>query len=140
MLSGPPSSACFIVNSSGTLSAGPFVTQEAFSESRSYYFRFIPLNRSNRPSPNAAVFITVIVRVPLVPIFAMLLAMTILAIELPLPAVKKFSLYRSLVVRIVLLVFQVFLTILFYQVRPFILSLFLPSELFPRVPMRLYGL
>jgi len=68
-----------------------------------------------QPSPNAAVFIAVIVRVPLVPIFAMLLAMTILAIELPLPAVKKFSLYRSLVVRIVLLLFQVFLTILFYQ-------------------------
>ena len=57
----------------------------------------------------------------------MLLGMIILAIELPLPAVKKFSFYRSLVVRIVLLLFQVFLTILFYQVRPFIFDLILPS-------------
>jgi len=68
-----------------------------------------------QPSPNAAVFIAVIVRVPLVPIFTMLLGMIILAIEFPLPVIKKFSFYRSLVVRIVLLVFQVFLTILFYQ-------------------------
>jgi len=68
-----------------------------------------------QPSPNAAVFIAVIVRVPLVPIFTMLLGVIILAIEFPLPVIKKFSFYRSLVVRIVLLVFQVFLTILFYQ-------------------------
>lgn len=68
-----------------------------------------------QPSPHAALFITVIVRFPVVQVLAMLLAMIILAIELPLPAVKKFSFYRSLVVRIVLLLFQVSLTILFYQ-------------------------
>ncbi|KIM45311.1 hypothetical protein M413DRAFT_441993 [Hebeloma cylindrosporum] len=68
-----------------------------------------------QPSPSAALFITVIVRVPVVQIATMLLGMTILAIELPLPAVKKLSLHRSLVVRIVLLLFQVFHTILFYQ-------------------------
>jgi len=68
-----------------------------------------------QPSPNAALFITVIVRVPVVQILTMLLGMIILAIELPLPAIKRFSLYRSLVVRIVLLLFQVFLAILFYQ-------------------------
>lgn len=86
-------------------------------------------NSSNRPSPNAALFITVIVRLPIVQIFTMLLAMTILAIELPVPAIKKYSLYRSLVVRIVLLLFQVSLTILFYQVRPSIFDLTLPSPL-----------
>lgn len=76
------------------------------------------LNSSNRPSPKAALFITLIVRVPIIQIVAMLLGMLILAIELPLPAIKKFSFYRSLVVRIVLLLFQVFFSILFYQVRP----------------------
>jgi len=68
-----------------------------------------------QPSPNAALFITLIVRVPIIQIVAMLLGMIILAIELPLPAIKKFSFYRSLVVRIVLLLFQVFFSILFYQ-------------------------
>jgi len=68
-----------------------------------------------QPSPNAAVFIAVIVRVPLVPIFTMILGMIILAIEFPLPMIKKFSFYRNFLVRIVLLLFQVFLTILFYQ-------------------------
>jgi len=68
-----------------------------------------------QPSPNAALFITVIVRVPIVPIITMLLGMTILAIELPLPLIKKYSFYRSLVVRIILLLFQVFFAILFYQ-------------------------
>jgi len=68
-----------------------------------------------QPSPNAALFITLIVRVPIIQIVAMFLGMIILAIELPLPAIKKFSFYRSLVVRIVLLLFQVFFSILFYQ-------------------------
>ncbi|KAF8973073.1 hypothetical protein BDZ97DRAFT_1779219 [Flammula alnicola] len=68
-----------------------------------------------QPSPNAAVFVAVIVRVPVVQILSMVLGMFILAIELPLPAIKKLSLYRSLVVRIVLLLFQTFLTVLFYQ-------------------------
>ncbi|KAF8160757.1 hypothetical protein B0H34DRAFT_697965 [Crassisporium funariophilum] len=68
-----------------------------------------------QPSPNAAVFIAVIVKVPAVQIMTILLATVILCIELPLPALKKLSLYRSLVVRVVLLIFQFSLTILFYQ-------------------------
>jgi len=66
-------------------------------------------------SPNAAIFVTLIVKAPIVQIFAMALAMIILCIELPLPMIKQLSLYRSLVVRLVLLLFQVFLTLLFYQ-------------------------
>ncbi|KDR75160.1 hypothetical protein GALMADRAFT_249098 [Galerina marginata CBS 339.88] len=66
-------------------------------------------------SPNAAIFVTLIVKAPIIQIFAMALAMIILCIELPLPMIKQLSLYRSLVVRLVLLLFQVFLTILFYQ-------------------------
>jgi hypothetical protein len=68
-----------------------------------------------QPSPNAAIFITLIVKIPVIQMFTIALAATILCIELPLPPIKKLSLYRSLVVRIVLLIFQASLTILFYQ-------------------------
>jgi hypothetical protein len=68
-----------------------------------------------QPAPSAAIFITLIVRIPIIQIFSMMLGLVILAIELPLPAIKQFSLYRSLVVRVVLLLFQVFLAILYYQ-------------------------
>jgi hypothetical protein len=47
----------------------------------------------------------------------MVLATFILCIELPLPLIKALSLYRSIVLRIVLLLFQACLTLLFYQVR-----------------------
>lgn len=70
-----------------------------------------------RPSPKAAIFITLIVKIPIIQILSMMLGLFILAIELPLPAIKQFSIYRSLMVRVVLLLFQVFLAILFYQVR-----------------------
>jgi len=65
--------------------------------------------------PSAAIFVTLIVKAPIIPIASMILAMIILAIELPVPMVKKLGLYRSLTLRVVLLLFQVFLTILFYQ-------------------------
>jgi hypothetical protein len=47
----------------------------------------------------------------------MVLAAIILCIELPLPLIKTLSLYRSLALRIVLLIFQTCLALLFYQVR-----------------------
>jgi len=68
-----------------------------------------------QPSPNAAIFITLIVKFPVIQMFTMVLAATILCIELPLPPLKKLSLYRNLVVRVVLLIFQTSLAILFYQ-------------------------
>jgi len=68
-----------------------------------------------QPSPKAALFITLIVKVPIIQIFTMILAATILCIEVPLPQIKTLSLYRSLTLRIVLLLFQASLTILFYQ-------------------------
>lgn len=39
-----------------------------------------------------------------------------IALEYPLPLLKSWAMYRSFVVRIVLLLFQVFLGILYYQV------------------------
>ena len=77
----------------------------------------IVLSFELRPSPKAAIFITLIVKVPIIQIFTIILAATILCIELPLPQIKKLSLYRNLAMRVVLLIFQAFLTILFYQVR-----------------------
>ena len=46
----------------------------------------------------------------------MILGMIILTIEVPLPLVKQTAIYRSFVIRIVLLSFQAFLTLLYYQV------------------------
>jgi len=68
-----------------------------------------------QPSPNAAVFINIIVKAPVIQIFSILLALGILAIEYPIPQVKGTAIHRSLVLRVVLLLFQVFFAILFYQ-------------------------
>lgn len=71
-----------------------------------------------RPAPGAAVFITLIVKAPIIQILAMILALGLIALEFtPLPKVKELAIYRSFVVRIVLLFFQAFLCILYYQVR-----------------------
>lgn len=66
-------------------------------------------------APSAAPFIAVIVKVPLVQIVSMILGVLIIAVEYPLPQIKQFALYRSLVARIVLLLFQTFFNILYYQ-------------------------
>ena len=96
------------------------------ARSRRITVRLIPLSKSvifikppyptTRPSKNAAIFIMLIVRVPLVQIFAMIFGFMILALEMPLPLLKQYAFYRSLVLRVVLLLFQAFLTVLFYQV------------------------
>ncbi|KAF8070670.1 ATP adenylyltransferase-domain-containing protein [Lyophyllum atratum] len=69
-----------------------------------------------QPAPGAAIFINIIVKVPIVQIITMILAMFILALEFPLPQLKSLAIHRSIVLRIVLLLFQTFLSILFYQV------------------------
>jgi len=65
--------------------------------------------------PRAAFFVTVIVKIPLVQIMAMILGFVLLAVEWPLPLLKRTSIYRSLVVRVMLLFFQTFLGVLYYQ-------------------------
>ncbi|PFH53857.1 hypothetical protein AMATHDRAFT_1079 [Amanita thiersii Skay4041] len=67
-----------------------------------------------QPSPNA-VLVKVIVKAPVIQILAMLLGLFLLALEFPLPQLKPLGIYRSLPLRVVLLFFQSFLTILFYQ-------------------------
>jgi len=68
-----------------------------------------------QPSEKVEVIVTLIVKVPLVQILAILCGLFLLAIELPLPSFKGAAVQRSLVVRVVLLLFQAFLAALFYQ-------------------------
>jgi len=86
---------------------------------RKFFWDFIGGTLQNpggiQPSPKVAVFIAIIVDLPSVQILTMILAAIILCFELPLPPIKTLSLYRSLVLRIVLLIFQASLAILFYQ-------------------------
>jgi len=67
------------------------------------------------PGPNAAVFEAIIVKAPIVQILAMVLAIFMVSLEYPLPFMKSLPIYRSLILRVVLLLLQAFLTILFYQ-------------------------
>jgi len=68
-----------------------------------------------QPSAGSAIFITLIVKMPIIQILAMLSALTIIALDFPFPFLKGTALQRNLVIRVVLLAFQIFLCILFYQ-------------------------
>jgi len=60
-------------------------------------------------------FIVLIIRMPVIPIFAILIGLFNIALEYPLPQLKSLSIHRSLVLRVVILLFQAFFTILYYQ-------------------------
>jgi type VI protein secretion system component VasK len=62
------------------------------------------------------IFINIIIKAPIVQILTMLSGFAILNFELPNPLLKGTAVHRSLVLRLVLLLFQTFLAILFYQV------------------------
>jgi hypothetical protein len=68
-----------------------------------------------QPAKSDAIFITLIVKAPIIPILNAIVGCINLAIENPLPLLKGTSIQRSLVLRIVVLFFQAFLSILFYQ-------------------------
>jgi len=65
--------------------------------------------------PGSAVFITLIIKTPVIQSFAMILGLLVLALEFPIPPVKPLAIHRSFALKIVLLLFQTFLTILYYQ-------------------------
>ncbi|KAG9045576.1 hypothetical protein FS837_006063, partial [Tulasnella sp. UAMH 9824] len=67
------------------------------------------------PGANAAPFIAIIVTIPLIQILSMVIGVAILLLECPAPFMKKLPIYRSLVVRLIMLLIQAFLTVLFYQ-------------------------
>jgi len=68
-----------------------------------------------QPAKSAAFFITIIVKVPVIQMITMVLGIFMIALEFPLPQLKKLSIYRNLVFRVVLLLFQAFFAFLFYQ-------------------------
>ncbi|GJE92277.1 hypothetical protein PsYK624_084310 [Phanerochaete sordida] len=68
-----------------------------------------------QPANNVMIFIDIIVKAPIVQLLSMILGFAILALEYPLPYLKGTSVHRSLVVRVVALLLQAFLAILYYQ-------------------------
>jgi len=67
------------------------------------------------PGPNSAPFIAVIVTIPLIQILVMVTGTFMVMLEYPAPFMKRLPIHRSLVFRVVMLVVQAFLAILFYQ-------------------------
>lgn len=59
--------------------------------------------------------VNVIVKLPLIQIITMVVSIGILAIELPAPGLKNLSIQRTWVPRIVFLLLQAVLTVLYYQ-------------------------
>jgi hypothetical protein len=86
---------------------------------RKFFWDFVNGIRRNpgglQPAKQDAFFIAITVKAPVIPIISLILGLVILAFEYPAPFVKGTAAYRSLVLRVVLLVFQVFFAILFYQ-------------------------
>jgi hypothetical protein len=65
--------------------------------------------------PASAVFITLIVKTPVIQLFAFVVGLIVLAVEFPIPQIKNLAICRSFAFKIVLLLFQTFLTVLYYQ-------------------------
>ncbi|TFL01465.1 hypothetical protein BDV98DRAFT_604749 [Pterulicium gracile] len=86
---------------------------------RKFFWDFVNGTMRNpgglQPAKQDAIFITLIVKAPVIPIIAMVLGLFILALEYPIAPLKRLSIHRSFVLKVVLLLFQAFLTILFYQ-------------------------
>ena len=120
MPSGQDTGPCSTVNSSGTLSVELFATREELSASQPRRPRRCLFSRLlscvYRAANGDKIFVDVIIKAPVLPIFVMLTGASLLALEWPLPYIKDWSIRRSFVVRIVALVVQAFLAILFYQV------------------------
>lgn len=70
----------------------------------------------DRPANNVSFFIDIIVKAPIIQILAMAFGMMMVALEYPAPFLKGTAIQRSFVVRIVGLILQAFIAVLFYQV------------------------
>ncbi|KAG5645979.1 hypothetical protein DXG03_004771, partial [Asterophora parasitica] len=101
-------------NSSGTSLGEPSVILEDISAlSLMQFNRFLP--RRRRAPPSAAIFVSIIIKLPIVQIITIVLGIFIVALEFPVPPLKALAIHRSIVLRIVLLLLQALLTVLFYQ-------------------------
>jgi len=65
--------------------------------------------------PGSALFVTVIIKAPIIQIISVLLAGFIIALEFPAPFLKGTQFHRRIALRIPLLLIQAFLAVLFYQ-------------------------
>lgn len=97
----------------------------------------------HRPANQDAIFITMMVKAPVIQIISILLGLVIVAFEYPAPFLKGTAAHRNLITRVVMLVFQIFFAIMFYQVR-FLLSIQKPvnngeHRFVHRGPMEPYG-
>jgi hypothetical protein len=68
-----------------------------------------------QPAKQDTFFIDIIVKAPVIPIFSIILGLVIIALEYPAPFMKGIAAHRSLISRVVLLFFQAFFAIFFYQ-------------------------
>lgn len=68
-----------------------------------------------QPANNVSFFIDIIVKAPIIQILAMAFGMMMVALEYPAPFLKGTAIQRSFVVRIVGLILQAFIAVLFYQ-------------------------
>jgi len=69
------------------------------------------------PSPKDAVFVNIIVKMPILQVFSIFFGLTHLVIEL-VPPIKKTAIYRSLPLKAVTLTLQAFLAGLYYETSP----------------------
>ena len=74
-------------------------------------------HHANRAPKSAALFVSIVIKAPICQVLVMLSGAALLALEWPLPALKQLSIHRAMILRPVMLLFQAFFAILFYQVR-----------------------
>lgn len=68
-----------------------------------------------QPSPKVAVFITVIVKFPVLQAITMALGLIMVTLEYPAPVLKGTAIHRSFGLRVVLLTIQASVAVFFYQ-------------------------
>lgn len=90
-----------------------------------------------RAPQRSALFVMIIIKAPIIQIISVALAGFIIALEFPIPFLKGTRLHRSIVLRIPLLLLQVFFAVLFYQVSlcRCVPTYGTPSSLIPTLPL-----
>ena len=120
MVSGLVIGAYSTASSSSTSLVELCATQEECSKSHCLGLAvYAPLTSplANRAPKSAALFVSIVIQAPICQVLVMLSGAALLALEWPLPALKQLSIHRAMILRPVMLLFQAFFAILFYQVR-----------------------
>lgn len=86
---------------------------------RKFFFDFVNgIVRSPggvQPAASDSIFVSIIVKAPVVQILSMLVAFLYLMLDYPAPFLKNTAIHRSFPIRIVVLLLQTFFAILYYQ-------------------------